>query len=235
MKVSYHPRWRVQGGDGPYLVSPALMLVVPRSPTVTLTYGRDWSDAAGAALTVVGLLAGAWSLRRRRSATEAAVPVLDACAVLPAPSTRWGGLIPGAILLLLAGSRFLGDVHLFPPDPEALYEEASRQYAAQRYDAALSASTRALESGAPSELKAELLCLEGESLLRLGRFVEAVRAFDAVIEGPRDPHLAQALSGAARARAGLGDESTAASLRRRLEAEFGDTPWARPSASDPRP
>src|SRR5262249_35213862 len=33
VKVSYHPRWRAEGADGPYLVSPALMLIVPRSPT----------------------------------------------------------------------------------------------------------------------------------------------------------------------------------------------------------
>ncbi len=235
VKVSYHPRWRVQGGDGPFLVSPALMLVVPRSPMVTLTYGRDWSDAVGAVLTLGGLAAGAWSLRRRPRAAPAQPLVVDSCSAGPAPSTRWGGLIPGALLLLLAGSRFLGGIHLFPPDPRALYEEASRHYSAQRYEAALSASTRALDAGAPSELRAELLCLEGESLLRLGRFAEAVRAFDAVIEGPRDPHLPQALAGAARARAGLGDESTAESLRRRLQAEFGDTPWAQPPGSDPRP
>jgi 6-pyruvoyl-tetrahydropterin synthase related domain len=234
VKVSFHPRWRASGGDGPFLVSPALMLVVPRSPTVVLTYGRDWSDATGAALTLGGLLAGAWSLRHRRAVTVAA-PVVDTCAVLPAPSRRWGGWIPGVILLSLMGSRFLGGLQLFPPDARALYEEASRRYAAQQYEAALSSSARALEAGAPSELKAELLCLEGESLLRLGRFPEAVRAFDSVIEGPRDPHLAQALAGAARAREGLGDESTAASLRRRLEREFGNTPWAHISGSDPRP
>jgi hypothetical protein len=75
-------------------------------------------------------------------------------------------------------------------------------------------------------LKAELLCIQGESLLRLSRFVEAVQAFDTVIDGPKGAHLPQALSGAARAREGLGDPSTAAALRRRLASEFGDTPWA---------
>jgi hypothetical protein len=227
VRVSYHPRWRVQGGDGPYLVSPALMLVIPRSPKVTLTYGRDWSDAAGAGLTLLGLAAGAWSLRRRR--VSGVAPVLDTCVPPPAPSRRWGGLIPAAVVLLLAGSRLLAGLHLLPPDPVALYAEASRHFSAQRYEAALGASERALSAGAPTELKAELLCLEGESLLRLGRFAEAVRAFDSVIEGPRDPHLAQALAGAERARTALGDASTAASLRRRLETEFGDTPWARPA------
>ena len=39
VKVSYHPRWRAEGADGPWLVSPALMMIVPRQPTVRLTYG----------------------------------------------------------------------------------------------------------------------------------------------------------------------------------------------------
>src|SRR4051812_13025759 len=45
VKVSYHPRWKAEGADGPYLVSPALMLIVPRQTTVRLTYARTASDA----------------------------------------------------------------------------------------------------------------------------------------------------------------------------------------------
>src|SRR5262249_58263315 len=59
VKVSYHPRWRVEGADGPYLVSPALMLIVPRQPTVRMVYAaRNGSDALGLLLTVGALLAG---------------------------------------------------------------------------------------------------------------------------------------------------------------------------------
>jgi hypothetical protein len=36
VKISYHPRWRATGARGPYLVSPALMMVVPESETVVL-------------------------------------------------------------------------------------------------------------------------------------------------------------------------------------------------------
>ena len=56
VRVSFHPRWRVEGADGPYLVSPALMMVVPRQREVRLVYGRTASDFAGLALTVATLL-----------------------------------------------------------------------------------------------------------------------------------------------------------------------------------
>jgi hypothetical protein len=231
VKVSYHPRWRVQGGDGPFLVSPAFMLVIPNSHTVTLTYGRDASDVVGTSLTAGVLAFGLLGLRRRSPQRVEVPPLpLDACA-LPRPSRRWGGAIPIVLLAGLGISRALTGLQLFPPDAQALYEEASRLYAAQRYEGALSASSKALASGVPVDLKAELLCLQGESHLRLNRLVEAVQAFDAVIaiESPKGAHLPQALSGAARARQALGDPSTAAALRRRLVSEFGDTPWAQKS------
>src|SRR6185503_17853480 len=53
VKISFHPRWRAEGADGPYLVSPALMLVVPRANTVRLTYARTWADRGGLVLTAL--------------------------------------------------------------------------------------------------------------------------------------------------------------------------------------
>ncbi len=48
VKISYHPRWRAEGADGPYLVSPGLMMVVPRQAEVRLTYAaRTWADRLG--------------------------------------------------------------------------------------------------------------------------------------------------------------------------------------------
>jgi hypothetical protein len=66
VKVAYHPRWRASGADGPYLVSPGLMMVVPRETRVTLRYSASWADSAGRFTTagVVLLLAGGWIRRR---------------------------------------------------------------------------------------------------------------------------------------------------------------------------
>jgi uncharacterized membrane protein len=38
VKVSYFPRWRVEGGRGPYLVSPSFMVVIPEKEVVRLVW-----------------------------------------------------------------------------------------------------------------------------------------------------------------------------------------------------
>jgi hypothetical protein len=72
VKISYYPRWHVTGATGPYRVSPNLMVVVPTSHDVTLTYGSSPALTAGTLVTdvtvVAGLLVAALALRRRRIA-----------------------------------------------------------------------------------------------------------------------------------------------------------------------
>ena len=109
VKISFHARWRAEGADGPYLVSPALMLVVPRQPTVRLVYARNWADRLGLALSVATVLFALahWAWAARRPA-PARVPVLlpDACD-LDAPPRRWGWIVPAATLAMLLGLRLL--------------------------------------------------------------------------------------------------------------------------------
>ena len=57
VKVSYFPNWHASGADGPYRVTPNLMVVVPTSHDVTLTYGRSAANDLGQLLTLVGLVA----------------------------------------------------------------------------------------------------------------------------------------------------------------------------------
>ena len=76
VKVSYFPNWHASGADGPWRVTPNLMVVVPTSHDVTLTYGRSAADNLGQVLTVVGLvsLIGLFvvpAVRRRRLRTSA--------------------------------------------------------------------------------------------------------------------------------------------------------------------
>jgi hypothetical protein len=66
VKISYYPRWHVSGATGPYRVSPNLMVVVPTSRTVVLTYGSSPAVWWGNLLTdiaVLGLLIAAWRAR----------------------------------------------------------------------------------------------------------------------------------------------------------------------------
>jgi hypothetical protein len=56
VKTSYFPRWHVQGATGPYRISPNLMVVVPTSHEVTLSYGTDPTQVAGIALSTIAIV-----------------------------------------------------------------------------------------------------------------------------------------------------------------------------------
>jgi len=56
VKVSYFPNWQVRGADGPWRVTPNLMVVVPTAHHVSLHYGVTPVDKAGWLLTVLGVV-----------------------------------------------------------------------------------------------------------------------------------------------------------------------------------
>ena len=174
VKISYHPRWRAEGADGPYLVSPALMMVVPREANVRLVYARTLSDHLGAGLTLTALLFGAVSLRRRRvprPAPEVAIasPATDACD-LPAPTRRWGGAVPSAVLLVLFVSRFAVPDRAAAAAREAAMLEgkaAGAQAEGRFADAAEYARHGAARS--KGAVRSRFLCLRAENLVRGGQ------------------------------------------------------------------
>ena len=55
VKVSYFPNWEATGAEGPYRVGPNMMVVVPTSNHVEMTYGRSASDYITILLTLVGI------------------------------------------------------------------------------------------------------------------------------------------------------------------------------------
>ncbi|MDR3647718.1 MAG: 6-pyruvoyl-tetrahydropterin synthase-related protein [Acidimicrobiales bacterium] len=56
VRVSYFPSWHATGALGPWRSEPNLMVVVPTSHHVTLTYGMSGPDKLGLALSVIGLV-----------------------------------------------------------------------------------------------------------------------------------------------------------------------------------
>jgi hypothetical protein len=56
VKVSWFPNWRAHGADGPWMLSPGLMVVVPTSEDVVLTYSDTWVEIVGKLMTLVGLV-----------------------------------------------------------------------------------------------------------------------------------------------------------------------------------
>ncbi len=69
VKESYFPNWHVSGAKGPYRLAPNLMVVVPTSNDVTLSYGLSKYDWLGRGLTFLGLigllLLGLWAGAQR--------------------------------------------------------------------------------------------------------------------------------------------------------------------------
>jgi hypothetical protein len=239
VKISFHPRWRAEGADGPYLVSPALMMVVPREPTVRLVYARNWADHAGLALSAAAVLLalaqGARELGRRRIAPPERPPemlehrpeLLDACD-LPRAPRPWGWAVPVATLAVLVALRFLGGGGRAGPGAAALYERASRAYAEERFADAAEYARHALALPPAADGRGGLLTLRGESLLAAGQPRAAAEDFETLLGAePRGPYAPEALFGAARARAALGEAEAARGHRDRLLREFPDTPWAR--------
>ena len=56
VKISYFPNWKASGADGPWRVAPNLMVVVPTSHQVTLTYGASGANRAGQLISLVSLV-----------------------------------------------------------------------------------------------------------------------------------------------------------------------------------
>jgi len=103
IKISYFPNWHVKGAEGPYLVSPSFMMVIPTQSHVTLYYGRTAANTVGQVLEILGWLVllglSIWRAilwwRRRRMADTVMEPQLitgvvasEALAPAEAPSAE---------------------------------------------------------------------------------------------------------------------------------------------------
>ncbi len=56
IKITYFPTWKVKGAQGPYLVSPAYMMVIPTENHVELYFSYGWIDWLGITLTILGII-----------------------------------------------------------------------------------------------------------------------------------------------------------------------------------
>jgi hypothetical protein len=80
VRTSAFPNWEVEGAEGPYRVTPNLMVVVPTDENVSLHFGRTWVDYLAIAMTVVGLIGLVWLSRR---------PAIDMAPPRPTRLAEW--------------------------------------------------------------------------------------------------------------------------------------------------
>ena len=71
VRTSFFPNWRASGAQGPWRVTPNLMVVIPTDQQVELTYGTSGPEVVGLTATGVGLeaLVAWWWWGRRRTVT----------------------------------------------------------------------------------------------------------------------------------------------------------------------
>jgi len=70
VRVSYFPNWTAHGAEGPFRAAPSLMVVVPTSEEVVLTFDRSWEEYAGMGVTlftIVALVVLGYRTRRSRA------------------------------------------------------------------------------------------------------------------------------------------------------------------------
>jgi hypothetical protein len=76
IKISYFPNWTATGAEGPWRITPSLMVVVPTENEVVIEFRDTWAETVGNGLTLVGLVAlivagvAAWWRSRRPPAEE---------------------------------------------------------------------------------------------------------------------------------------------------------------------
>jgi hypothetical protein len=100
VKVSYFPNWKASGADGPWRVTPNLMVVIPTDTHVELRYGWTLVDVV-AWLVTIGALAVVVKLARARPFTYPEPPRppedwIDPFAVRARPESEHAGVAAGA-------------------------------------------------------------------------------------------------------------------------------------------
>ncbi|MEO6121812.1 MAG: 6-pyruvoyl-tetrahydropterin synthase-related protein, partial [Acidimicrobiales bacterium] len=118
VRASYFPNWKVSGADGPWRVTPNMMVVVPTGDHVELRYGHTPVDLAGFGFTGLGLAAAVvlWRRDRRRPADDAAnrraSPDLFSPVVPQAPTTEQGSDEEGLPAAPVESARARTRLHL---------------------------------------------------------------------------------------------------------------------------
>jgi uncharacterized membrane protein len=77
VKVSYFPNWKASGASGVYRAAPNMMVVIPTSKNVTLSYEATRLDSSAYVLTLIGIVMAVFMYRRRFRYGVAISPVIS--------------------------------------------------------------------------------------------------------------------------------------------------------------
>jgi tetratricopeptide (TPR) repeat protein len=170
ISVSYFPNWKAEGARGPYLASPAFLMVVPEAPRVRLVWKRVGSDWLGILLSLAG---GALVLAARGRPAAQPAPWSERLERLQ-PALLVLALVPVAAFTLWNTARMFG--------PDYFYKRGWSAFEKERYDAAIPDFERAMRLGGTSPRAAEAAFFRAASLFRANRNQEARAAYQHVVD-----------------------------------------------------
>jgi hypothetical protein len=235
IKVSYHPRWQVEGADEVWLASPSFMLVVPTGNDVELVYRRSaidwaallitWGTMAWLALALPAGRLGWWS--RGRAEPLDAAPLAAGGGIARALDAlfRYRALwAPAMLVVLVLGALWVRAGYSDPwvPHRDGLTLFHDGQYAAA--EPLFRASIAAAPSSSAAYYSTYYLALCAyrsrrwdETLTRFGAFLRDYPGGELVGE-------ANFRIGEAYQELGRTDEAVAQFIR--VMGRFSDTQWA---------
>ncbi len=238
VKVSYHPRWRVEGADAVWLASPSFMLVVPTQADVRLVYDSTAVDTGSSILTGLSVLwlivAGLWRVvprQRKLAAHDASSQPNDAQAA-PATGTspldacfalrRWWA--PAVVVTLALGAV---GARLAYTDPWVPHRDGLERFMASDYSAAEPLLLRSMAMAPSSAAAYYSSYYYALSAYRAGAWDDALARFSGFLLGyPDSEHVGEAHFRMAESFEGLHRVDDAATTYQHVIEAFPASQWA---------
>ncbi len=191
VKVAYNPGWQIKGGQGPYLLSPAFMLVYPSGNQVELFYDNVRPRQIGLALTGLGiclsliLLAIAFFPSFRQSNWFQK----GASWTLSRSLNRYGYLIFCILFLIGLGSV---TYQAFSPGFHSAFKQYERYYTFGDYETAQKGFKSIIEKWGDRPTVDKIYYFLGLSYFLEQKCGEAVTAFENILPFEDSEYLAEA-------------------------------------------
>lgn len=191
VKVAYNPGWELEGAQGPYLISPAFMLVYPTENRVVLKYTNRGAKRialflTGLGVVIFGLILGvAFSPKWRKRLQRA-----HWLQWLHWPRLNWVGY--GLFMLLFVG--FMGIVvrGVLSPGYLSLFKIYERAYTAGDYATAQKGFAEIVERWPDQPINSQTYYFLGLAYYLEQKCTEAVAAFEQVFRYEDSEYLAEA-------------------------------------------
>ncbi len=214
VRLSYHPNWKAEGADGPYLATPAFMLIYPRKHRVRITFRNSWNDRLGTLLSLLGLGLLLAAIRRRPAAP-------------PQPLQAHSRILHIAFLLGTAALAAFLLVACARGDPQAAYRHGLEAFDQGKYEDAKERFRRAMERFPRSPVIDDTIAHYAYCFFRLEQWTQALEVLqDLLATYPETRRAPEALYHIALCYTHLGRFDLAVETFQRLIRDFPRSMWA---------